>query len=266
MADAFCCDTEWDETCVNQVADHCPDACTGTGGGNGQGGADMGAGGAPMGAGGGGPGVGGGGNPAPCDHDPCTTGGCLDPACDPCVSQICAADPYCCSSAWDSICVDEVESICGQTCGGGAASSSASSSTGAGAGGGGPGGCAHDTCVTGEALDPACDPCASAVCAVDPYCCNVEWDSICVDEVDANCATPCRGGTGGAGGGDPGTGGADNGGAGFGQPCVSNAGCASNLCFNFMAKGQLCSLSCQSDADCPPPSTGCNGMGVCKVP
>jgi hypothetical protein len=38
--------------------------------------------------------------------------------CDSCVGQICQSDPYCCQTAWDGICVDEVESICGKKCSG----------------------------------------------------------------------------------------------------------------------------------------------------
>ena len=38
------------------------------------------------------------------------------------------------------------------------------------------------------------------------------------------------------------------------------------FCFSFNTKGTLCSKSCEVDADCEEPSTGCNGMGVCKAP
>lgn len=51
-----------------------------------------------------------------CAHDKCYEGGKLAAACDPCVGKICAADPYCCNTAWDSICVDEVNSLCGKNC------------------------------------------------------------------------------------------------------------------------------------------------------
>ena len=66
-------------------------------------------------------GMGGGGSsptPAPtCSHGLCTEGAKLANGCDPCVSTICAADPYCCQTAWDAQCVSEVASICGQnTC------------------------------------------------------------------------------------------------------------------------------------------------------
>jgi hypothetical protein len=42
--------------------------------------------------------------------------------------------------------------------------------------------CAHDACLTGEALDPECKK-AVNICNVDPYCCENTWDSICVSEV-----------------------------------------------------------------------------------
>jgi hypothetical protein len=51
-----------------------------------------------------------------CAHDKCTTGGKLTSTCDPCVKQICATDSYCCTTQWDLFCVDDVSTICGQTC------------------------------------------------------------------------------------------------------------------------------------------------------
>jgi hypothetical protein len=51
-----------------------------------------------------------------CDHGVCTTGDALTASCDPCAAQVCAADAYCCTTAWDSICVGEVASYCGTTC------------------------------------------------------------------------------------------------------------------------------------------------------
>jgi hypothetical protein len=51
-----------------------------------------------------------------CSHSKCTTGKKLAKKCDPCVTQICTRDSYCCNNQWDSICVGEVASICGQTC------------------------------------------------------------------------------------------------------------------------------------------------------
>jgi hypothetical protein len=51
-----------------------------------------------------------------CAHDVCTTGAALNPACDPCVTFVCAFDNLCCSSGWDSICVSWAESFCGVMC------------------------------------------------------------------------------------------------------------------------------------------------------
>lgn len=54
--------------------------------------------------------------PAACAHAVCSEGSALVPACDPCVAAICAADAYCCKTAWDHVCVDEVTGVCGKGC------------------------------------------------------------------------------------------------------------------------------------------------------
>lgn len=58
--------------------------------------------------------------PAPtnaCTHDVCEEGGNLNAECsDTCVAQVSAADDYCCSNAWDNLCVDAVADVCGQDC------------------------------------------------------------------------------------------------------------------------------------------------------
>jgi hypothetical protein len=51
-----------------------------------------------------------------CVHSPCVAGSKLNKYCDSCVTQVCTADPVCCSTTWDSICVGEVTSICGRSC------------------------------------------------------------------------------------------------------------------------------------------------------
>jgi hypothetical protein len=51
--------------------------------------------------------------------------------------------------------------------------------------------CAHDICVQGVALDDNCNSCVDEICDVDPYCCNVEWDGICVGEVSSVCGLSC---------------------------------------------------------------------------
>ena len=62
--------------------------------------------------------------------------------------------------------------------------------------GGGSGNCDHTVCEVGTALDPSCSACAMEVCSNDGFCCNEEWDQVCVGLVDKFCATSC-GGTGG---------------------------------------------------------------------
>ncbi len=56
-------------------------------------------------------------------------------------------------------------------------------------GGGGSGMCEHEVEEVGSPLDPMCGACAESVCAVDGYCCEVEWDETCVNEVDLYCGS-----------------------------------------------------------------------------
>jgi hypothetical protein len=51
-----------------------------------------------------------------CAHPLCQTGGALVNGCDPCVTQICAVDPFCCNTSWDGLCVNQVTSVCGLAC------------------------------------------------------------------------------------------------------------------------------------------------------
>lgn len=57
---------------------------------------------------------------------------------------------------------------------------------------------------------------------------------------------------------------------GFLAPCTSNTECESGLCKEYPARGgSFCSKTCQiatASIDCPPPSPGCNNMGICKAP
>jgi len=69
-----------------------------------------------------------------------------------------------------------------------------------------------------------------------------------------------------------GGGGAGEGGAGgaallpFMSECDEDAQCDTGICHPFNAKGPHCSHACELAEDCEPPSPGCNGMGICKVP
>src|SRR5262249_22231738 len=51
----------------------------------------------------------------PCPHDFCQAGAPMgEPPCnDPCVTTICTLDTFCCTTGWDTTCVDEVGSVCG---------------------------------------------------------------------------------------------------------------------------------------------------------
>jgi hypothetical protein len=76
-------------------------------------------------------------------------------------------------------------------------------------------------------------------------------------------------GAGGSGDGGAGPGGAGGEGGAllpFLAECEENAQCESGLCYPFAAKGPHCTTPCEDASECPPPSTGCNMMGVCKVP
>lgn len=88
--------------------------------------------------------------------------GCDDPAC---CDAVCAADPFCCDVTWDMVCVDAAQTLCGcagpETCG---------VST------------AGNCCAFGGLSGPGCSDagCCEAICQyVDPFCCQVQWDSGC---------------------------------------------------------------------------------------
>lgn len=84
--DPYCCDTAWDELCIDEAATYCG-GCYGEGATTGE----------PV-------------DPGDC----CAVGAgptCDDPAITMCV---CAVDEYCCETLWDEVCVSEVEVLgCG---------------------------------------------------------------------------------------------------------------------------------------------------------
>ena len=133
--DPYCCDSAWDGICVNEAQQMC-DEC------------------AP---------------PEPsCAHSTCAQGGKLEGSCSPCATTVCAADPFCCATAWDDICVDEATELCAECAPP-------------------PPSCAHDACEVGAKLQADCSDCVSDVCAADAFCCDVTWDSICAQEASAAC-------------------------------------------------------------------------------
>ncbi len=75
--DAYCCETEWDETCVGEGGESCGAAAC---------------------------------------HDECEAGAALETSCSSCASEVCAADPFCCDpteGSWDGQCVLQAGEICG---------------------------------------------------------------------------------------------------------------------------------------------------------
>jgi hypothetical protein len=99
-------------------------------------------------------------------------------------------DPFCCDNQWDQQCVNEASQLCAE-CGGGGTGGGGTGGGGTGGGGGGSS-CAHDECTAGAKLTTGCSSCASSVCAQDPYCCNTEWDSVCVSYVEDYCSFSCN--------------------------------------------------------------------------
>ena len=131
----------------------------GSGGAGGSGfGGSGGAGGSGFGGAGGGPGGSGGtgGSPGNC----CVASGmpgCSNPEVAACV---CETDPFCCSTAWDSICVGEIEPLgCGR-CGTGTGGSGGFGGAGGFGGTGGGGG----TGGMGACIDEFPDPCGVCLC------------------------------------------------------------------------------------------------------
>jgi hypothetical protein len=51
--------------------------------------------------------------------------------------------------------------------------------------------CGQNLCAAGSALEAACMPCVTDICAVDPYCCGTAWDGQCVAEAGTMCGLDC---------------------------------------------------------------------------
>ena len=102
---------------------------------------------------------------------------------------------------------------------------------------GGSGGAPTGDCCTVHSSPGCIDPkIAQCVCATDAYCCQVDWDSLCVDEVTSLGCGKC-GGTGGAGG-VGGFGGFGGGPGGFG-----GTGGSPTFCGNGVPEpGEQCDL------------------------
>ncbi|MFO0963143.1 MAG: hypothetical protein U0625_09590 [Phycisphaerales bacterium] len=95
-----------------------------------------------------------------------TTPGCSDADC---CSTVCQFAPECCQFLWDSSCASLANQLCVGLCGAAVNGDCRTSHTTAG-----------------------CDDaaCCSAVCAIDPACCEIEWDTVCVLEANKLCEPP----------------------------------------------------------------------------
>lgn len=122
----------------------------------------------------------GGGDPPPAEGgDCCVAGdapGCADATVQACV---CGQDSYCCDTAWDAVCVDEVGSLGCGTCGAG------------GSDGGDGGGTASTCCEQQDGAGCPDTTVQDCVCAVDDYCCTTFWDLTCVGEVETLSCGSC---------------------------------------------------------------------------
>lgn len=167
-------------------------------------------------------------NQANCSSNCCEAHGglgCDNQICEDCV---CGADPFCCDVAWDGICADAATiGACAGSCPCAGGSewfpdqncqefTCPLAQLGAC--------CLGDTCVTTQAINcvdgpffpgqdcnagfvcppdsldccvahgtPGCQDfsCQSCVCNLDPFCCDVAWDGICVGEAQVDCNPPC---------------------------------------------------------------------------
>jgi len=106
------------------------------------------------------------------DHDCFTTGGpgCTDQEC---CEAVCAADPFCCETAWDALCVNAAFTLCG------------------------PGNCPGvGDCFQQHGGMGCSDPgCCTEVCVDQnlPACCAIAWDQTCADIACRNCTQPVNG-------------------------------------------------------------------------
>ena len=126
------------------------------------------------------------GTPPVQPHAKCATGVALinTPGCTTgaqgVISAVCAVDSFCCAAfgSWDGACVSQVFSV--------GESKTCTNSQGT---------CAHSLCTAGTLLAANCDSafgdCVDQICAVDSYCCNNNWDSLCVGQVTSVCGLNC---------------------------------------------------------------------------
>ncbi len=114
--------------------------------------------------------------PAPECGDPdagdcCTPNG--TPSCSnlTCCDQVCNVDPLCCDEAWDSICAQRALDTC----------NSCDTSLSCGSPDAGPCNVPHDAPYCNDGI------CCDQVCLFEPFCCLGDWDEFCVLLADTYC-------------------------------------------------------------------------------
>jgi len=195
-SDPFCCSVQWDAICAAEARNQCglcpePPGC-----------GDLDAGGC-------------------CEAN--NTTACDDAAC---CTTVCAQDPFCCDIQWDDQCAQQAVNVC-QAC-----IQCGSDSAG-------------DCCEANDT--PYCDDrqCCETVCAIDKFCCDIEWDGACADIAGEECdaCLAC---------GDPNAGDCC---APNGTPACNDARCCASVCAvdPFCCEVQwdvLCAIQAYFDRAC----------------
>ncbi len=168
-------------------------------------------------------------------HDVCQTDGPLNPSCSVCANTVCAQDAFCCQQAWDNLCVQEAENLCGANCGmcvadGGMCAMGTN--------------CCSGNCSAGI-CSPPCQPDGGSCMNFNECCSGVCAQGACITQCSPNgsmCTLPsdccdgmCNGGVCGAPQ-CPMT----------GQPC---ADCTASKCCNQL-QGCLGDPTCTQDVAC----------------
>jgi hypothetical protein len=99
---------------------------------------------------------------------PSSSGGCNDAQVAACV---CQGDPFCCSTEFDALCVNQAVSRCGRDCDDRPPES--------------------DCCSASSV--PGCTdaPVAACICEIDPFCCVFRFDQSCVNLGVSRCNPSC---------------------------------------------------------------------------
>lgn len=93
------------------------------------------------------------------------TPGCEDGDCN---DLICGIDPFCCDISWDGLCAGQALDLCEQ----------------------------EPPSYDGDCFSPNGTPgcedanCSDLICGMDPFCCDIEWDALCVSQAEVYCVPP----------------------------------------------------------------------------